>query len=82
MAKIIKSNGEEVILIDLSLKSLQKVVGGYIELLTCKDKNTLVINEEGKLKNLPLNPKATKLYGLDNILGDVVLCEVGEMKWH
>lgn len=70
-----------------SLKELQGFVGGNIEIVRAKEEGMiLVINEEGKINNLPVNPSATKLYvygsleplawerGVgDTIHGDVVL---------
>jgi hypothetical protein len=50
---------------ELSLEQLQKLVGGYIELVHVKYKGRryeAYVNEEGKLKNMPFNPKATALY--------------------
>ncbi len=45
-----------------SLKELQAIVGGSIEIVKCKDGKLMVINEEGKLDGLPVNRKATGLY--------------------
>ena len=39
---------------------MQTIVGGYIEMRGRKQR--MVINERGKLKNLPLNYLATRLY--------------------
>lgn len=45
------------------LDEMQAIVGGLIEIVSCKDDSKLmVINEEGKLNGLPLNEKATELY--------------------
>lgn len=66
------------------LEELQKAVGGYIEIhpigyLSNGTPMHMVINEEGKLKNLPVNGKATEIwwqiYGpTDTIVGDVLVC--------
>ena len=45
-----------------NLKSAQEFVGGYVEGITFPNGDYLIINEEGKLKNLPLNEEATKLW--------------------
>ena len=37
------------------LESLQKIVGGYIEVVTTADDLGIICNEEGKLKGLPYN---------------------------
>lgn len=91
MGKIIKTSGE---IIDFNpangkeftLEEMQGVVGGYIELtLTADEKNYMVINEEGKLNSLPLNPKATEIFNgntnslRDIIVGDVLLASPSEI---
>ena len=78
MAVLIKANGEESVVTDLSLENLQKLVDGYIEIVPTIDGRLLVLNEEGKIIGLPKNPKATKLTnGIinqgDYIVGDVVV---------
>ena len=45
-----------------SLKEAQDFVGGYVEGITFPNGDYLIINEEGKLKGLPLNPEATLLW--------------------
>ena len=45
-----------------NLKEAQKFVGGYVEGITFPNGDYLIINEEGKLRNLPLNEEATKLW--------------------
>lgn len=45
----------KVIEIDGSLESMQKIVGGYIETFPLDGPILIVLNEEGKLMNLPLN---------------------------
>lgn len=61
------------------IEDYQQVVGGWIEGVGL-GLGTMYVNEEGKLKNLPLNPVATKLarasssiFAADYIAGDVVL---------
>ena len=68
-----------------TLKEMQKMVGGYIEILHLSEHLYLVINEEGRLRKLPENEIATFLHmwstGDDaKIVGDAVLAtrqEVG-----
>ena len=43
-------------------KEAQKFVGGMVEGITFPNGDYLIINEEGKLINLPLNPEATALW--------------------
>ena len=45
-----------------NLKEAQKFVGGYVEGITFPNGDYLIINEEGKLMQLPLNPEATALW--------------------
>ena len=54
---IVINVGEEpkVKMIPNELHALQEVVGGYIECIPFLDKYDLVLNEEGKLNNLPPN---------------------------
>lgn len=65
---------------DFQLEELQKIVGGYIEIVSLLDNEIMVINEEGKLADLPVNEKATEFYieanGFDDyIVGDVLVCD-------
>ena len=45
-----------------NLKAAQQFVGGYVEGSPFPNGDYLIVNEEGKLKNLPLNEEATKLW--------------------
>lgn len=48
-----------------SLKEMQEMVDGRIELVACRYENQrrpMIINEEGKLNRLKLNSKATDMY--------------------
>ena len=63
-----------------TLDELQTIVGGYIEIIRLPANLLMVLNEEGKLKGLPLNERATALTrGIladdDLIVGDVLVCE-------
>ena len=66
----------------IALKTMQSMVSGYIERwslqghgLDCLD---MFLNEEGKLRGLPYNPKATILSAIllcgDCIVGDTFVC--------
>ena len=62
----------------VTLKEMQKCVGGYIELIYLNDGMVLVVNEEGLILNLPYNERATifatALEGKEHhIVGDVLL---------
>lgn len=65
-------------------KSIGKVVGGWIEIVhpvRLKRPYCMVVNEEGVLRNLPMNVIGSFLYGAYNhgnpILGDIVLLKDG-----
>ena len=45
-----------------NLEAAQEFVGGMVEGITFPNGDYLIINEEGKLMNLPLNVQATKLW--------------------
>ena len=63
-----------------SLDELQKMVGGYIEIVAEKYEKQLIANEEGNVLGLNINWVATKEYNdyfkkPGMILGDAVLLE-------
>lgn len=67
-----------------SLSELQGFVDGYIEIVELKDGKIMVVNEEGKLKDLPFNHTATKIYAetysnMDVIVGNALVCEPNEL---
>lgn len=84
-AKIYKADGTIIETapangIDFQLEELQKIVGGYIEIVSLLDNEIMVINEEGKLTDLPINENATEIYNeadgfYDYIVGDVLVCD-------
>ena len=45
-----------------NLKEAQEFVGGMVEGITFPNGDYLIINEEGKMIGLPLNPEATTLW--------------------
>jgi len=62
----------------INLKEMQDCVGGYIEFVYLPENKILVVNEEGKLNNLPLNGLATMKFWdniKDMIVGDVLLID-------
>ena len=78
----LKTNGD-IVLVEpankqaFTLEELQKLVGGFIEIVQTKGGTSMVINEEGKLKGLPINEMATQVYqhgDVDPIVGDVLVC--------
>lgn len=62
-----------------SLKESQRIVGGYIELVKVGNGVTLVVNDEGKVKDKPVNKPITDRYGPKiyggYIVGDVIVLE-------
>lgn len=84
MARWIKTNGETIEVepkngTDYSLEELQGFVGGYIEIVRIDDERLMVVNEEGKLNELPINSMATYLVR-ELIVGDVLVCYANEVK--
>lgn len=72
--KVSPANGK-----DFKYEELTKFVDGFIEIVYVSDTEILVINEEGKIQDKPINEKATQLTlgilaGDDYIVGDVILC--------
>jgi len=79
MAKLLKTDGSTVEDVDIStLKSMQDLVGGYIELVYLPDQKVFIVNEEGILNNLASNDLATEIYG-HLIVGDVILANTSEI---
>ena len=77
-AFIYQANGEIIPVtpknnVSFTLKEMQDIVGGYIEIVYLKDGRIMVLNEEGKLNDLNPNSEATKLYTHDYIVGDVLV---------
>ena len=67
MTKEINTKASEFKIIEDSkdepdLKAAQKFVGGYVEGITFPNGDYLIINEEGKLRDLPLNSEATMMW--------------------
>lgn len=61
----------KVIIIENSLKALQKAVGGRIETMTFAEDAAVICNEEGRISNLPYNLKflGHDFYGTILIVG-------------
>jgi hypothetical protein len=85
MATLLKADGSTRNITErLTLATMQRVVGGYIELVTIGGtpdrRDMLVVDEEGLLKQKPINQAATALYrgtparhnGV--IVGDAIRC--------
>lgn len=57
----------------------REFIGGYCELVHMKNGDQLIVNEDGRRTGLPLNRKASSLYG-GIIVGDVIHLK-GAAKW-
>ena len=72
---------------DPSLSDAQKFVGGWVEVVQVND-GILIIDEEGKLKDKPVNEVASKMYAdkygdEDIIVGDAIYIPNGVVSdWH
>ena len=81
-ARIIKANGVEIPAVpangtDFQLSELQAIVGGPVEIVPVPNSDSIIVlHEEGKLEELPINQKATFIYANphDVIVGDVLVC--------
>lgn len=91
MAKLYKATGEIIEVepkngSDFSLEELQSFVGGPIETVPLTDEEYMIVNEEGKLRNLLYNSAATKIYNEaldwdgDWIVGDALVCRKTQIK--
>ena len=78
----IKADGTEVELTvhesEITLKFMQEHVGGYIQIISLNERQSLVLNEEGKILDLKPNSRATfmmreRYRTTDYIVGDVLV---------
>lgn len=71
---------------DFKYDELKNFVEGYIEIVSLGKKKVMVVNEEGKLMNLPVNAEATKVMlemlpmSRDYIVGNALVCKTSEIK--
>ena len=66
-------------LIPPTLEEAQSVVGGTVELITLVGGSQLLCNEEGLIRNLPVNLKASSIAG-QSIVGNVLILS-GKARW-
>ena len=64
----------------LSLEEMQKLVGGYIEIVRLNDGRIIIVNEDGLSLNLPVNIEATNILRRDHstteyIVGTAIVCD-------
>ena len=62
------------------LEEMQKIVGGYIEIIRLNDGRLIIVNEEGLLHGLPVNIEATNILRRDHsttqyIVGNAIVCD-------
>jgi|6_EtaG_2_1085325.scaffolds.fasta_scaffold00816_6 hypothetical protein len=65
-----------------TLAEATEFVGGHVEMLETRFFNAtvqLLMNEEGRIHNLPVNHRATNLVGFD-LVGNVMVL-AGKAKW-
>ena len=62
-----------------TLEEAQAVVGGWVEMMTLPNGDQLLVNEEGGVYGLPVNPEASVLAGTF-IVGPVALLQ-GKGRW-
>jgi uncharacterized linocin/CFP29 family protein len=67
---------------DFQLEELNRFVDGYIEVIRPPGIPgvIMVINEEGKLKDLKFNAVATVIWQVDAIVGNALLCHSDQVK--
>jgi hypothetical protein len=90
MPKILKADGSREAIgapksKGFKLNEIQKIVGGYVELVMLSPRTIMLVNEEGKLMNLPVNKVATRIFrrmrrSADTIHGDVLVCATEHFK--
>ncbi|MGN1156869.1 MAG: DUF3846 domain-containing protein, partial [Agathobacter sp.] len=62
------------------LEEMQKIVGGYIEIVHLNDGRLMIVNEEGLLHGLPVNIEATNILRryhstTQYIVGNAIVCD-------
>jgi hypothetical protein len=55
-----------------TLEELQSLVGGYIEAISLPSGNVALMDEDGRMRRLPLNPTASALVGRA-LVGPIVI---------
>lgn len=61
-----------------TLETAQEIIGGYIEMIQVGDMQVLM-DEEGLIKQLPINERASEMFGRP-IYGPVLILE-NEARW-
>jgi len=75
-ATVLRADGtKEVLDHQPTLKEAQKIIGGWIEYVRTHEGNILVVDEDGKLKDKPVNLTASLGTFPIFIVGDVIYLE-------
>lgn len=82
---LIRTDGSIRLKKKMTLEEMQTFVEGLIQVVPFRDGTEIVVNEEGKLEALPVNPIATQYwydrYGdTDVIVGNAIIAMTGEIK--
>lgn len=82
---LIRTNGSMQLKKKMTLEEMQSFVEGLIQIVPFDDETEIVVNDEGKLDNLPVNQIATQYwtdrYGYtDVIVGNAIIAMKGEIK--
>lgn len=62
-----------------TLKEVQYLIGGYVEMIECREGFQLLMDEDGRCKKLPINHNASAMVG-QTIVGNVVAL-FGAAQW-
>jgi len=71
---------------DFQLAEVKAIVDGWVEITYLSDGRIMLLNEEGKISDLPPNWAATELFNqggrlwYEVIVGDVLVCEDHEFR--
>lgn len=91
MAQLVKADGQVLDICpangtNFRLQEVQKLVDGYVELVTADKDTFFLMDEEGKLKTKPINHVATKMladkigFNQHLLVGDIVICNQSEFR--
>lgn len=71
--RINADNTEKVAEIADDLVTYQQIVGGYVEQIRLGNGLLMIVDDEGRLKNKPINMKASRFVPGNTIVGDVFI---------
>lgn len=78
MALILNADGTRQEVKGIAFTQMQEAVGGYVERVFLSDGRSMYVNEDGRMKQLPLNEQASQLAGVDIVGNAVVLTKKEE----